>query len=227
MSTVLGIDCSSRRTNAGLVVNGDIIGEINLDLGREQSSRLPYIIDELLGFHHMGLSSIDSIAVTTGPGYFTGIRVGLSYAIALAEGIGVSVIPVGSLEVLSTGTISSRCGDIIMPLMWSSQTTIYSSAYKSLPSGLISILDPGAYTPVFIRSFISNLQSKPIFLSPDIEKISKILPDLSDSIVYSRVTGGDVALTGYTNLDRSLDPVEIRATYFREPDIGRPKQPLV
>jgi tRNA threonylcarbamoyladenosine biosynthesis protein TsaB len=227
MSTVLGIDCSSRKTNAGLVVDGNIIGEINLDLGREQSSRLPFIIEQLLGFHHMGLNSIDRIAVTTGPGYFTGIRVGLSYAIALAEGIGVPVIPVGSLEVLSTGTVSSGCGDIIMPVMWSSQTTVYSSASESTPSGLKSILDPGTYTPAFILSFISDLRSSPILVSPDIEKVSKILPDLADAIVHSGVTGGAVALTGYKNFNRSLDPVEVKATYFREPDIGRPKKPLV
>lgn len=227
MSTVLGIDCSSRRTNAGLVVDGDIIGEINLDLGREQSSRLPFIVEQLLGFQHMDLNSIDRIAVTTGPGYFTGIRVGISYAIALAEGIGVPVIPVGSLEVLSNGTIFSRCDDIIMPILWSSRTTIYSTACKVLTSGLATVLDPGAYTPAFIRSFISELKSKPMFLSPDTEKLGKVLPELAESIIQYRSTGGDVALTGYINIDRSLDPLEVKATYFREPDIGTPKKSLV
>ena len=71
---ILGINCAGRWTNVGLAINGNIIGERNLELGRRQSEELPLITADLLDEAGMTMSDLELLAVGVGPGYYTGIR---------------------------------------------------------------------------------------------------------------------------------------------------------
>jgi tRNA threonylcarbamoyladenosine biosynthesis protein TsaB len=101
---VLGIDtCGpagsvalTRLTGNGIVV----LGESQLE-GRTYSSTLVAAIGGLLKARHLTLAQIGCVVVVSGPGSFTGVRVGLSAAKGLAEGAGLKVIAVSRLEVLA------------------------------------------------------------------------------------------------------------------------------
>ncbi|MBR0094113.1 MAG: tRNA (adenosine(37)-N6)-threonylcarbamoyltransferase complex dimerization subunit type 1 TsaB, partial [Synergistaceae bacterium] len=74
-------------TGAALKLGGEIF-YAQEDLGRRQSSELPKMTERLLREHGLTWSDIDYIALTNGPGYFTGIRVGAAYATGLAYASG-------------------------------------------------------------------------------------------------------------------------------------------
>jgi len=101
---VLGIDTCGPAGSVALarLVAGqaEVIGARSLE-GRTYSATLVAAIGDLLNAQGVALRDIGCIVVTSGPGSFTGVRVGLSAAKGLAEGAGLRVVAVSRLEVLA------------------------------------------------------------------------------------------------------------------------------
>ena len=74
----LGIDCSTKLTNVGLSQDGVVLQEVNLELGRQQSAKLPVLIEQVLNESGVRFADLDLIAAACGPGYYTGIRTGVA-----------------------------------------------------------------------------------------------------------------------------------------------------
>ena len=226
MKYILGIDCSTRKTNVGIAIEEKPIGEINLDLGREQSAFLPVITRQLMDFFDINLNMIDRIAVTVGPGYFTGIRVGISYATALGEGLGVPVIPICSLEAVVYGS----CLDshmVNVPLMWGSRNTIYAGAYTVENGRMVSLLPVDAYSIPMLEEFLKDLEKTPILISPDSERCRELFKNNIFPVRYCPISGSSLASMAFQKINLSVEPTEIKARYYREPDIGKPKASLL
>lgn len=101
---LLGIDtCGPAGSVALARLSGEkleVLGETALE-GRTYSATLIASIDELLEANGVALSAIGCIVVVSGPGSFTGVRIGLSAAKGLAEGADLKVVAVSRLEVLA------------------------------------------------------------------------------------------------------------------------------
>lgn len=80
--------------------SAETIAQIEL-AGRTYSATLVSAIDELLKGQGIGLHGIGCMVIVSGPGSFTGVRVGLSAAKGLAEGAGIPLVPISRLEVLA------------------------------------------------------------------------------------------------------------------------------
>jgi tRNA threonylcarbamoyladenosine biosynthesis protein TsaB len=100
---ILGIDCSGAMTSIGLASAEENLGETNLLLGRRQSQELPRMVSEMLRLWGAEPRDLSALAVTRGPGFFSGIRVGMAYVLSLAFSLKIPVIPLSSLEVLAFG----------------------------------------------------------------------------------------------------------------------------
>ena len=227
MKLVLGIDCSTRRTNTGLAACARPMGEINLDIGRDQAKELPGLVENLLRYLSLDLNDLDLIAVTVGPGYFTGIRVGLSYASALAEGLGIPIVPVCSLEAVAYHALEADNTAVVLPVIWASKKFIYAAAFERNNGLTKKILPAGAYTISYITSFLEEQRTTAIVPSPDSERCAPLLSKYAHIFSYSPVSGSAVASMGFLNLERSIDPIDIKAVYYREPDIGIPKKAMI
>lgn len=101
---LLGIDtCGPSGSVAlGRLVQGsaETIAQIEL-AGRTYSASLISAIDELLKGQGVGIHDLGCVVIVSGPGSFTGVRVGLSAAKGLSEGAGVPLVPISRLEVLA------------------------------------------------------------------------------------------------------------------------------
>lgn len=98
------------------------------------STNFTSFVDNLLKDCHISVNDINKIFVSVGPGSFTGIRVGLTFAKILAWSLRVPIIPVSSLEVLA----SSCDSDILVPLLDARRGYVYTGIYDS---SLNSILE--------------------------------------------------------------------------------------
>src|ERR1051326_6223144 len=76
---VIGIDTGGPIAHLGLVVEGRILSSISQELS-SHCAGLPGTVEELLSAAHLKMSDLAGIAIAIGPGSFTGLRVGLSYA---------------------------------------------------------------------------------------------------------------------------------------------------
>src|SRR5215470_11495365 len=100
----LAIDTSSALTSICIARGDEIAGALAVRMSNRRSERLWSQIDFLLKEADLSVDSIDLFSVCTGPGGFTGIRVGMAAAKGLAMAAGRPLIGVTSLEAVAAAT---------------------------------------------------------------------------------------------------------------------------
>lgn len=103
--TILSLDTSSSAGSAAIVRDGAIVIERAGDPARTHGQRLPRELMELLAAAHLRLDEIDGFAVATGPGSFTGLRIGIATIQGLALARGKLVAPVSTFEALAMAAL--------------------------------------------------------------------------------------------------------------------------
>jgi len=120
VSLVLAFDCAVSGLGLAIVRDGLRLAVLT-ESGRDQAARLLPAIETVLGEAGIGRRELSLIAVTVGPGSFTGVRVGLAAARGLAVGLGVPLAGIATTSVLlaqaaprdrlPVAAIDSRLGD--------------------------------------------------------------------------------------------------------------------
>lgn len=107
---ILGIDTS---TNVGTVaIYSDVkgtLGEISVNINKTHSENIMVMIDELFKLTNTTINDIDKIAVSIGPGSFTGIRIGVAVAKGLASATNCKIVGVNELDVIAGNSTSNEC----------------------------------------------------------------------------------------------------------------------
>ena len=107
---ILGIDTS---TNVGTVaIYSDVkgtLGEISVNINKTHSENIMVMIDELFKLTNTTINDVDKIAVSIGPGSFTGIRIGVAVAKGLASATNCKIVGVNELDVIAGNSTSNEC----------------------------------------------------------------------------------------------------------------------
>ena len=103
---VLGIDTATAVSTVGVVRDERILGEVAERSGSGHAARLPALVERVLEQSAATLQQVDAIAVSIGPGSFTGLRVGLGFAKGIAFAGARRVVGVSTLEALATAAPS-------------------------------------------------------------------------------------------------------------------------
>ena len=101
MALILCIETGTDICSVGIAKDGELISLRESDEGRDHAKKVGVFVDEL--FKQTGISpdDIEAVAVGKGPGSYTGLRIGVSFAKGLCYGIGCPLIAVNSLEALA------------------------------------------------------------------------------------------------------------------------------
>jgi tRNA threonylcarbamoyladenosine biosynthesis protein TsaB len=100
---ILALDCCLDACSAAITTNGRVLARRIEPMTRGQAERLAPLVAETMEEAALSFPALDRIAVTTGPGSFTGLRVGLAFARGLALALGKPCVGLSSLEVLASG----------------------------------------------------------------------------------------------------------------------------
>lgn len=98
---ILSIDTSSNICSIALLEDTNTIQELNIKNAKTHSENLMPLLDKLLTTHHLDLEDIECIVCDKGPGSFTGIRIGIATAKALAQVRRIPVVGITSLQALA------------------------------------------------------------------------------------------------------------------------------
>ena len=125
---ILAIESASTVCGTALFLENKIVEMNEITKPRIHGERLPAIVDNILSNHSVVIADLDGIAVSSGPGSYTGLRIGMSLAKGLAVSDGLPIIPVPTLQVINRGI--SREG-IYWVLLHSHKNVVFAQRFVS------------------------------------------------------------------------------------------------
>ena len=191
-------------------------------MGRGQSERLVPMIEEVMGEAGLDYQELDAIAVTRGPGGFTGVRIGLAAARGLALAWDRPIIAVSTLEAVAAATAEAeRRGRVILVLLDAKRADLYVQAFDS---DLAPLSEPAALPPELI---VRGLPPGPLLLAGDgIDQARRALEALERNLLISHAPVlCDAAQVAALAARRALPPAAApapTALYLRAPDVTLP-----
>jgi tRNA threonylcarbamoyladenosine biosynthesis protein TsaB len=123
---ILSIETCGTNLSVALSKNKNLISYKFEDTCLSQAERLIPIVEDILKTVNLGCKDINYLALTKGPGSFTGVRVGLAYASALKLATNIEMVTMSSLEVIMHKMVSQDHNfDFYIPILRASSTELY------------------------------------------------------------------------------------------------------
>ncbi|MGF1594736.1 MAG: tRNA (adenosine(37)-N6)-threonylcarbamoyltransferase complex dimerization subunit type 1 TsaB, partial [Kiloniellaceae bacterium] len=130
--TLLALDVAGESCSVALWADGRVVARRFTVMARGQSERLVPMIAEVLAEWGGGFDGLDAIAVTTGPGGFTGVRIGLATARGLALARRLPLIGVSSFEVAAAAaSAAERAGRQVLAALDSKRDALFIQRFDS------------------------------------------------------------------------------------------------
>jgi tRNA threonylcarbamoyladenosine biosynthesis protein TsaB len=132
---ILALETATMCGSIAIVAEGQCLAEFSLQTKETHSRRLLAGVDWIFGEASLGWPDIDAIAVSLGPGSFTGLRIALSTAKGLALASGKKMLGVGTLDGLAAQMFGAR--QLICPVLDARKNEIYCGLYRCNEQGIL------------------------------------------------------------------------------------------
>lgn len=131
---ILGIETATSRVGCAVGGAEGVIGEFHTSRPRRHAEILAPAIEFVTRQAQIALSEVSVVAVDHGPGLFTGLRVGVATAKAVAQALRVPVIGISSLDLLAHPLRHAAC--TIVPAVDARRGEVYWASYRHVPGGI-------------------------------------------------------------------------------------------
>ncbi len=125
---ILSADTSTDVNTVAILEDNELLGEVSINAGKRHSERLVPLIDTLFNEVQLSIADIDLLAISIGPGSFTGLRVGLSTWKGIALAKGLPLIGVSSLDAMTR--LAPFRNAMVCPIMDARMKEIFAGIYK-------------------------------------------------------------------------------------------------
>lgn len=145
---LLAIDASGLVASVALLEDETLLAEYSIQYKKTHSQTLLPMLDEVKRMTELSLDTVDCIAVSAGPGSFTGLRIGSATAKGMALAMDCPIVSVSTLEALAYNLVMSD--RLVCPIMDARRNQVYTAAYRfETPAGQkerrpIEVLEPTA-----------------------------------------------------------------------------------
>jgi tRNA threonylcarbamoyladenosine biosynthesis protein TsaB len=222
---VLGLDTGSSIAFLGLVANARIAGQLVCPV-ESHGAALPRAVDELLRASKVALADLGAIAVGIGPGSFTGLRIGLSYAKGIAMASGCAVVGVPSLDAIALAALGEANlseGTQICCVVDARKGEVYAALYGVVSDGLEKVSEE---LLVVLEDLASRVAGDVVFAGDMRAKDAAALFSPKGHVVAVLdtskflVRGPCVAAIGAAMLSRGeiAEPATLEPMYIRPPE---------
>lgn len=185
---VLAIDTSTKMGSVALYndASDGLVGEINLNLKQNHSVTIMESIDALFKLTGYTVKEVDKIAVSIGPGSFTGIRIGVGVAKGLAYSLDKPIVGINELDLIAANSIAGEYD--VIPLIDARKERAYYSIYRYEDTKLVKIEE---YKDGELKDILSSQKGrKTLFLGDGALAYRKIIEEaMGEKAVFSTVSG--------------------------------------
>ena len=215
---VLGLDTSTQIASLAIVARGRVAGFIAVPVSSHGAS-LPGVVDELLSSTCFKIRDLGAIAVGIGPGSFTGLRIGLSYAKGLAMASGCALAGVPGFDAMALAAIDSsniELGSLLAVVVDARKNELYAALYRVVADGLEKLTEDLVVTLEHLASRITeHISNEVMFIGDSTAKDAAAL-------VSARGHRAAVFETGTGTLDmRGVSVAAIGAARFARGEMDR------
>ncbi|MBD5260345.1 MAG: tRNA (adenosine(37)-N6)-threonylcarbamoyltransferase complex dimerization subunit type 1 TsaB [Bacteroides sp.] len=198
MAVILNIETSTTVCSAALTAEGMVLCHFEDFKGQNHAALLSGFIKRCLDHARDHEMKLDAIAVSTGPGSYTGLRIGLSEAKGLAFALDIPLIGVDTLQLLAVSAMFNHDIDpdaLLVPMIDARRMEVYTAVYDFALTPLLSpqplILDTDSYSQWLSEGrpmvFFGNGSDKArdVITSPLARFIPDIVPLASDMLALA------------------------------------------
>ena len=207
---ILGVDTSAVAAGAAIVRDGKLISETYINTGLTHSQTMLTLIDSALGMADMSIDDIDAFAVSSGPGSFTGIRIGVSAIKGLCFAKNKPCFAVSTLEALA------NCADIdgfvICPVMDARCMQVYTALFEKTNGEIKRLAEDAPKTLAELSEELLKIGKKVLLIGDGADISYKFLAEkgldvrkFSEIFKFQHASG--VAITAYRNYNRGEEAV--------------------
>ncbi|NIO17776.1 MAG: tRNA (adenosine(37)-N6)-threonylcarbamoyltransferase complex dimerization subunit type 1 TsaB [Deltaproteobacteria bacterium] len=141
----LGIEPTDPPGSIALGIDGRVLSFRSQPRERQFSEVFLPLLDEMLNEAESGRSDIRGVVICSGPGSFTGIRVGFSFAFGIAQAMNVRIFPVPTLDVMAYRAPAGY--DLVVPALDARKGEVYTALYRREEQGISRLSDYISITP--------------------------------------------------------------------------------
>ncbi len=213
---VLGLETSAARGGVALLRDNETIAEQSFEKGLVHGREVAPAIKEVTDRAGVALRDIDLISVDIGPGSYTGVRVGIATAKALAWALGKELAAVISLDALAEA--AKGLGGVIVPVLDARRQQLYSATYDAKSGALTRNAGPALFD---LEGFIETVPRPAVLLGDALARFPEQFPQ-REGIIHAgeqfwTPRAGVVAELGRRAALRGelADPVILEPLYLR------------
>jgi len=132
MNYILNIETSTHICSVALSMNGKTIDLIESFEDKTHAELLTVFIERILKQNQIKSKNLSAIAVSEGPGSYTGLRIGISVAKGLCYGLNIPLISIPTLKAMTEGAIQeNKTNSIFCPMIDARRMEVYTALYTS------------------------------------------------------------------------------------------------
>lgn len=220
----LGIDSSGHTASCALLEDGMLLGEYSTNIGLTHSETLLPMIQELMDRCGRECGELSLIAVSAGPGSFTGLRIGAATGKGIAIACNIPVIGVSTLEGLMENVSESEW--IVHPIMDARRQQVYTAEY-------LHGTRRGPEEAVGIKELVERLNNEGgvhLFLGDGVPVYHDYIRENMTAEYRFAASGNmlqraaSIAIIGERSYKKSGDCGELSLSYVRKPQAERERE---
>lgn len=176
---ILAIDCAHQNCSVALTDQGKVIHELSLEMERGQAENLIDMVSKVMENH--SFNELDCIAVSTGPGSFTGVRIGLATANGLAMTAHKPMVGVSLLDLIASQNPNGKIGVVLETKREDYYVQLFENG-KPINDGVVALADDlKKYTDF---TFIGNGTDR-LSTETDLKTKNIPMPTATDIALYA------------------------------------------
>lgn len=230
---ILGIDSSGMTASVALAADDILMAEFTINNKRTHSETLLPMIDKMLDTVGVEPSELTAVAIASGPGSFTGLRIGAATAKGLALALDIPVVAVPTLE----GLAYNLAGDkrLIVSVMDARRNEVYAGAYNVKLKDSETVIQETALPVNELLDKLEELGREVIFVGDGISVVKNALSERELRVPFSfapvhseRQRGASIALLGklYFEAGRGMVSDDFAPEYLRKSQAERVKDEM-
>lgn len=219
---ILGIDTATVQVGCAIGGHEGVLASAHSSRGKRHAETLTPAIDFIRRQARIELSEISVVAVDLGPGLFTGLRVGIASAKAIAHALRVPMIGVNSLDLVAFPVrFSSR---LIVAALDARRGELYYAFYRQVPGGVQRLSEPEVGSPDDLASEIIARSEECLLVGDGALRYADVFANLSKVEMSDRALAYPTA-TSLVQLaharalrEQWVNPWDLQPLYLRAPD---------